>query len=77
MTTIIFGLLVFSVLVIFHEAGHFVIARRLGVRVERFSIGFGPVVFSRVRNGVQYAISAFPLGGYVKMGGTIRGTGRA
>ncbi len=37
--------------------------------VERFSVGFGPVVFSRVINGVQIAVSAFPLGGYVKMGG--------
>ncbi len=69
MTTVIFGLLVFSVLVIFHEAGHFVVARLLKVRVERFSVGFGPVVYSRVKNGVQYAVSAFPLGGYVKMGG--------
>ncbi len=69
MATIIFGLLVFSVLVIFHELGHFLVARALGVRVERFSVGFGPVLLSRVRNGVQYAFSAFPLGGYVKMGG--------
>ena len=69
MTTIVLGLVVFSVLVIFHELGHFLVARRLGIRVERFSIGFGPVVFSRKHDGVQYAISAFPLGGYVKMGG--------
>jgi len=67
--TIVLGLLVLGGLVIFHEAGHFVVARRLGVRVERFSIGFGPVIFSRRRHGVEYAISAFPLGGYVKMGG--------
>ncbi len=69
MLTVILGLLVFSVLVIFHEAGHFVVARWMGIRVERFSIGFGPVVLSRVWGGVQYAISALPLGGYVKMGG--------
>ena len=69
MVTVILGLLVFSVLVICHELGHFWVARRLGIRVERFSVGFGPVVFSRVRDGVQYAVSAFPLGGYVKMGG--------
>jgi regulator of sigma E protease len=67
--TVILGLLVFSVLVIFHEAGHFLVARWMGIRVERFSIGFGPIVASRVWGGVQYAISAFPLGGYVKMGG--------
>ncbi len=69
MITIILGLLVFSALVIIHELGHFLVARRLGVRVERFSVGFGPVIFSRVINGVQIAVSAFPLGGYVKMGG--------
>lgn len=69
MLTVVLGLLVLSGLVIFHEAGHFLVARWMGVRVERFSIGFGPVLFSRHRNGVEYAISAFPLGGYVKMGG--------
>jgi regulator of sigma E protease len=62
-------LLVLSVLVVFHEAGHFWVARWMGVRVERFSIGFGPVILSRRRGGVEYALSAFPLGGYVKMGG--------
>ncbi|NNF05980.1 MAG: RIP metalloprotease RseP, partial [Candidatus Eisenbacteria bacterium] len=69
MTTIIFGLLVFSVLVIIHEWGHFAVARWVGVRVERFSVGFGPVVFSKTWRGVQYVISALPLGGYVKMSG--------
>lgn len=69
MLTVILGLLVLSALVVFHELGHFWVARALGVRVERFSIGFGPVVFSRRRNGVEWAVSAFPLGGYVKMGG--------
>jgi regulator of sigma E protease len=67
--TVILGLLVLSALVVFHELGHFWMARALGVRVDRFSIGFGPVVFSRRRHGVEWAISAFPLGGYVKMGG--------
>lgn len=69
MTTVLLGLLVFSVLVIFHEAGHFLMARLMGVRVERFSIGFGPVVLRRRIAEVEYAVSAFPLGGYVKMGG--------
>ena len=67
--TVLLGLAVLSVLVIFHELGHLLIARALGVRVERFSIGFGPVVFSRRRGEIEFAISAFPLGGYVKMGG--------
>ena len=55
-------------LVIFvHELGHFAVARWCGVLVERFSIGFGPVMFSFRRGDTEYAISAVPLGGYVKM----------
>ena len=69
MLTAVFGLLILSALVIFHEFGHLWVARRLGVRVERFSVGFGPVLFSRKIRGIQFALSAFPLGGYVKMGG--------
>jgi regulator of sigma E protease len=56
-----------GVLVFVHELGHFVIAKKLGVLVERFSIGFGPVLFSRRRGETEYAVSAVPLGGYVKM----------
>ncbi len=55
-------------LVAFHEFGHFWVARRCGVQVLRYSIGFGPVVAKRYgRDGVEYALSAIPLGGYVKM----------
>ena len=55
-------------LVAFHEFGHFWVARRCGVDVLRFSIGFGPVIARRYgRDGVEYALSAIPLGGYVKM----------
>jgi regulator of sigma E protease len=61
--------MVLSFLVVFHEAGHFWMARWMKVRVDRFSIGFGPVLFSRRYGGVEYAVSLFPLGGYVKMGG--------
>lgn len=50
-----------------HELGHFLVARWAGVLVERFSIGFGPVLFSFRRGDTEYAISAIPLGGYVKM----------
>jgi regulator of sigma E protease len=67
--TVVLGLAVLSVLVIFHELGHLVVARLSGIRVERFSIGFGPTLFSRMIRGIQFAVSAFPLGGYVKMGG--------
>ncbi len=56
-----------ALLVAVHEYGHFWTARRLGVRVLRFSIGFGPKLWGKVHNGTEYWISAIPLGGYVKM----------
>jgi regulator of sigma E protease len=66
--TILWFILALVVLVAVHEFGHFYIARRCGVRVLRFSIGFGKVLFSRRdRHGTEFAVSAIPLGGYVKM----------
>ena len=57
-----------GVLVSFHEFGHFWVARRLGVKVLRFSVGFGRALWRRVgKDGVEYVIAAVPLGGYVKM----------
>jgi regulator of sigma E protease len=60
-------LVALGVLVFVHELGHFAVAKRLGVKVLRFSIGFGPILFARRRGETEYAISAMPLGGYVKM----------
>jgi regulator of sigma E protease len=56
-------------LVFFHELGHFLFARLFGVRVEVFSIGFGPKIFKKKYGETEYAISLIPLGGYVKMFG--------
>jgi regulator of sigma E protease len=56
-----------GVLVFVHELGHFLTAKRLGVKVLRFSIGFGPVLLRRRHGETEYALSAMPLGGYVKM----------
>lgn len=56
-------------LIFFHELGHFFFARLFGVRVEVFSIGFGPKIFKYKKKDTEYAISAIPLGGYVKMFG--------
>ena len=57
-----------GVLVTFHEFGHYWVARRCGVKVLRFSVGFGKPLWSRRnRNGTEFAIAAIPLGGYVKM----------
>lgn len=63
-------LIVLTVLVFVHELGHFWVARRCGVRVEVFSIGFGPELFGfNDRRGTRWKFSALPLGGYVKMFG--------
>jgi regulator of sigma E protease len=58
-----------GVLVVFHELGHYLLARLVGVKVLRFSVGFGRIVWSRRygRDGTEWALSAIPLGGYVKM----------
>lgn len=57
-----------GILVAVHEWGHFWVARRCGVKVERFSIGFGKALWSRTdKKGTEYVIAAIPLGGYVKM----------
>jgi regulator of sigma E protease len=68
-TTILAFLFVLGVLVFVHELGHFIAARRIGVRVLTFSLGFGPKLVSTRRGDTEYAISAIPLGGYVKMAG--------
>lgn len=63
------GIILLGLLVLVHEWGHFIIARLLGVRVEVFSIGFGPRLAGVKRGDTDYRISAVPLGGYVKMAG--------
>jgi regulator of sigma E protease len=61
-------LVTLGLLITFHEWGHFLVARWLGVRVLRFSVGFGRPLWSRRgRDGTEYVVAAFPLGGYVKM----------
>lgn len=66
--------LVLSVVVFFHEYGHFIVGRWCGVKVDAFSIGFGPELWSRVdRLGTRWRIAAVPLGGYVKFHGDANG----
>ena len=69
MTSLLAFLFVLGVLVFVHELGHFAMARRLGIRVLTFSLGFGPKVLKVRRGDTEYCISAIPLGGYVKMAG--------
>ena len=58
-----------AALIFVHELGHFLVARRCGVVVEKFSLGFGPKIFGKTVGETEYLISAIPLGGYVKMKG--------
>ncbi len=67
MTTIIAGILMLGFLVFVHELGHFVVAKMCGVKVLKFSLGFGPRLASRRRGETEYQICAIPLGGYVQM----------
>ena len=65
-------LLVLTVIVTIHELGHFLVARAFGVKVDRFSIGFGKALFSRTdRHGIEWRLGWLPLGGYVKFSGDL------
>lgn len=59
--------LMFGASVFVHELGHFLVALRRGMKVEAFAVGFGPCIWSRVRNGVEYSIRWIPAGGFVKL----------
>lgn len=65
----VIGLLCLIFLILFHELGHFIAAKLCGVKVESFSIGFGPVLLHKTIKGTDYRISLFPLGGYCGMKG--------
>jgi len=68
MITLLAFAVTIAILVVFHEYGHYAVARLCGVKVLRFSVGFGRIIASRRdRNGTEWALSAIPLGGYVKM----------
>jgi regulator of sigma E protease len=67
--TFITFLVVIGILIFFHELGHFLVAKLSGVRVEKFSLGFGPKLIGFKRGNTEYLVSLFPLGGYVKMAG--------
>ncbi|HVN86368.1 MAG TPA: RIP metalloprotease RseP [Candidatus Binatia bacterium] len=68
-TSIAAAVVVLGFLIVVHELGHFLVAKRVGVRVLRFSIGFGPRLFGWRSGETEYALSAVPFGGYVKMEG--------
>ncbi len=73
---VVYAIIVLGVLIFVHELGHFLFAKMLGVSVEKFSLGFGPKLLGKKIGETEYLLSAFPLGGYVKMfgeGGFIEG----
>ena len=68
MITLLSFAITIGILVVIHEFGHYAVARWCGVKVQRFSVGFGNVIAHRFdRNGTEWALSTIPLGGYVKM----------
>lgn len=67
--SILLTLLIIAVLILVHEWGHFITARRIGIPVHEFSIGFGYKIFSHKKNGVEYSLRLIPLGGFVRMAG--------
>jgi regulator of sigma E protease len=69
MTTILIALFVFGILVVFHEFGHFSIAKLVGIKVHEFSVGMGPRIFKISGKETEYSIRILPLGGFVKMEG--------
>lgn len=68
--SILAAILAFGMIILVHELGHFLVARRFGVTVQEFSIGFGPELFSKTAaSGTKYALRALPVGGFVSMAG--------
>src|SRR5260221_9549994 len=68
-TSIFIALIVLGVIIVIHELGHFLVAKFFKIKVETFCVGFGPRLIGFRKGDTDYRISAFPLGGYVKMAG--------
>ncbi|UCH45718.1 MAG: RIP metalloprotease RseP [Nitrospiraceae bacterium] len=64
--TLLWAVILFGLLIFFHELGHFIFAKLMGVKVLKFSLGFGPTIIGKKIGETEYVISAIPLGGYVK-----------
>ncbi len=69
MLTLIASILVFSIVVLVHEFGHYKAAKSVGIKVEEFAIGMGPTIYKREKNGTIYSIRLLPIGGFVNMVG--------
>jgi regulator of sigma E protease len=74
--TVIFFVVALSVIIAVHEYGHFIVGKKTGIFPEVFSLGFGPVLWSRVdRDGTKWQLAAIPFGGYVKFRGDANASG--
>ena len=67
--TILIVVILFEILIIGHEFGHYITAKRVGIKINEFSIGMGPAIFSRQKGDTLYSLRLFPIGGYVAMEG--------
>lgn len=67
--TLVAAILIFSIVILFHEFGHFITAKFSGVQVNEFSIGMGPALLKKIWRGTQYSVRLLPIGGYVAMEG--------
>lgn len=67
--SIILFILILGVLIFVHELGHFLVAKKSGIRVDEFAVGFPPRIISWIRNGTKYSLNLIPVGGYVKIFG--------
>nr|WP_315024121.1 RIP metalloprotease RseP [uncultured Aminipila sp.] len=67
--TIIYALIMFCILVLVHEGGHFIAAKSVGVKVNEFSVGMGPVLLKKMKGETQYSVRLFPIGGFCAMEG--------
>jgi len=65
--SIIYTIIILGVLIFVHELGHFVVAKKSGVRVDEFALGMGPKLWGKTKGGTLYSLRVFPIGGYVKM----------
>lgn len=67
--TIIIALIIFMLVVLLHEFGHFIVAKKSGIKVNEFSVGMGPALFQRKKGETVYSLRVLPLGGYCAMEG--------
>ncbi len=72
MISLIIFIFILSILILVHEWGHFITAKKCGVKIEQFALGFGPKLFGWVYDGTEFCLCAIPLGGFVKMAGDER-----